>query len=55
MSDAAHSGHADFRDSGFARTAELDLEVWRHFAEMGGQDKNTMITTVSWLLTFAHR
>jgi len=35
------------------RTPELDLEVWKHFAEMGGTDKNTMIATVSWLLAFA--
>ena len=27
-----------------------DLEVWKHFAAMGGTDKNTMIVAVSWLL-----
>lgn len=35
------------------RSPEVDLEVWKHFAAMGGTDKNTMITTVSWLLPIA--
>lgn len=35
------------------RTADQDLECWKHFAAMGGTDKNTMITIVSWLLAFA--
>lgn len=35
------------------RTPQQDLEFWKHFAGMGGTDKNTMITIVSWLLAFA--
>jgi hypothetical protein len=35
------------------RDHEHDLELWKHFAGMGGTDKNTMITTVSWLLAFS--
>jgi hypothetical protein len=32
---------------------QRDLEVWKHFADMGGTDKNTMIVAVSWLLGLA--
>jgi hypothetical protein len=32
---------------------DRDLEVWKHFAGMGGTDKNTMILVVSWLLGLA--
>lgn len=32
------------------RPPELDLELWKHFAGMGGIDKNTMITIESILL-----
>jgi hypothetical protein len=52
MSDAALSD-AHAQDEAEQRRPELDLEVWKHFAGMGGTDKNTMITTVSWLLAFA--
>lgn len=52
MSDSAFS---DAYSQGKAeeRQPDLDLEVWKHFAGVGGTDKNTMITTVSWLLAFA--
>jgi hypothetical protein len=29
------------------------LELWRHFADVGRADKNTMVTVTSWLLTFS--
>jgi hypothetical protein len=35
------------------RSPDQDLELWKHFAGMGGTDKNTMVTIVSWLLAFA--
>jgi hypothetical protein len=50
MSDAAPpDAHAQDE----AEERSRDLELWKHFAGMGGTDKNTMITTVSWLLAFA--
>ena len=48
LSRPAPSDHA----SGH-RNDDVDLELWKHFARMGGIDKNTMITTVSWLLALA--
>jgi hypothetical protein len=52
MSDAAVSD-AHAQDDTEEREPDLELELWKHFAGMGGADKNTMITTVSWLLAFA--
>lgn len=52
MSDSELSD-AHAKDEAAERPPDLDLEVWKHFAGMGGTDKNTMITTVSWLLAFA--
>ncbi|HWB41310.1 MAG TPA: hypothetical protein VG500_08635 [Gemmatimonadales bacterium] len=36
-----------------ARTEEQDLELWKHFAGFGGEDKNRMVTIASWLLGFS--
>ena len=35
------------------RDTASDLELWKHFAATGAADKNTMISSVSWLLGFA--
>ena len=51
MSDATLSD-THVRDEAEERSLDRDLQVWKHFAGMGGTDKNTMITTVSWLLAF---
>jgi hypothetical protein len=32
------------------RSEELDLELWKHHANFGGEDKNRMVTIASWLL-----
>jgi hypothetical protein len=29
------------------------VELWQHFADVGREDKNTMVTVTSWLLTFS--
>ena len=52
MSDATLLD-AHFRDEAEERSLDHDLQVWKYFAGMGGTDKNTMITTVSWLLAFS--
>jgi hypothetical protein len=55
------TGRASPNKSMFDRTADQDLELWRHFAGFGGEDKNRMVTVTSWLLgfsytlTFSHR
>lgn len=53
MADAQVPGGTPGQNEAEERPPHLDLEVWKHFAGMGGTDKNTMITTVSWLLAFA--
>jgi hypothetical protein len=35
---------------GRERSPDQDLELWKHYASFGGQDKNTMVTIASWLL-----
>lgn len=35
------------------RTAEDDLELWKHYASFGGEDKNRMVLIASWLLGFS--
>jgi hypothetical protein len=52
MSDDTIPGRTDAQDE-LERARARDLEFWKHFAGMGGTDKNTMITTASWLLAFA--
>ncbi len=37
-------------DSVFARDPKSDLELWKHYASFGGEDKNRMVTINSWLL-----
>ncbi len=39
------SSHTEAR-----RTAEQDLELWKHHATFGGEDKNRMVTIASWFL-----
>ena len=34
-------------------TPDQALEAWKHFASVGGADKNTMVTVASWLLGFS--
>jgi hypothetical protein len=53
MADAVPSDRAVKHDEAAQQSLDRDLELWKHFAGMGGTDKNTMITTVSWLLAFA--
>jgi hypothetical protein len=53
MPDDSVAAGADEPRQHSNRNAELDLELWKHFAGMGGTDKSTMITTVSWLLGLA--
>lgn len=53
MSQTLHSDATRGQHNADERKPEYDLELWKHFAGMGGTDKNTMITTVSWLLAFA--
>jgi hypothetical protein len=53
MSDSVPSDDACAKEKAGNRGPEHDLEVWKYFAGMGGTDKNTMITTVSWHLAFA--
>ena len=40
-------------NSNQASTNAQALDLWRHFAGLGGADKNTMVTVTSWLLTFS--
>jgi hypothetical protein len=35
------------------RAVEHDLELWKHYAAIGGEDKNRMATIASWLLGFS--
>lgn len=53
MADPVLSGSTARQDEPAQQCPDRDLEIWKHFAGMGGTDKNTMITTVSWLLAFA--
>lgn len=34
----------------YGRSAEEDLEIWKHFASFGGEDKNRMVTIATSLL-----
>jgi hypothetical protein len=53
MSDAMQSDEVNYQHDTVPEARDFDLEVWKHFAEMGSKDKNTMITVVPWLLAFA--
>lgn len=35
------------------RNHDHDLELWKHFASFGGEDKNRMVTIASWLFGFS--
>jgi hypothetical protein len=34
----------------FRRSLEADLELWKHHASFGGEDKNRMVSIATWLL-----
>lgn len=34
----------------YYRSSSDDLELWKHFASFGGEDKNRMVTIVIWIL-----
>lgn len=44
--DMNHSGH----DNGDQRSTSNYLELWKHYAAFGGEDKNRMVTIASYLL-----
>jgi hypothetical protein len=46
MDEPELSKNEDFR----GRESEHDLEIWRHRAGVGGEDKNRMVVIASWLL-----
>jgi hypothetical protein len=45
--DKCQAGHH------YERTVDQDIELWKHHASIGGQDKDRMVTIVSWLLGFS--
>jgi hypothetical protein len=53
MADSPVSATSGTANNETQQCSDRDLEIWKHFAAMGGNDKNTMITTVSWLLAFS--
>ena len=34
----------------YGRKPDQDLELWKHHASFGGEDKNRMVTVSTWLL-----
>ena len=34
----------------YGRESEQDLELWKHHASFGGEDKNRMVIVSTWLL-----
>jgi hypothetical protein len=50
MPENVTSGVAGTQNEHQQQVQDHDFESWKHFAGMGGTDKNTIITTVSWLL-----
>jgi hypothetical protein len=37
----------------YRRSSAQDLELWKHHASFGGEDKNRMVTITTWLLGFS--
>jgi hypothetical protein len=35
------------------RSEALEMELWKHHAAFGGEDKNRMVGIATWLLTFS--
>ncbi len=47
------SPHPSPADHFSGRNRDQDLELWKHHASTGGDDKSKMVTVASWLLGFA--
>ena len=45
--------NSESRKADSAGTADHAFEAWKHFASVGGADKNTMVNVASWLLGFS--
>src|SRR5438128_2068543 len=53
MAHEEFSEKAGKQESHWGRKLEQDLELWKHFATFGGEDKNIMVAVVSWILGFS--
>jgi hypothetical protein len=51
--DGSNFSRAAGGDQFYGRTPDQDLELWKHYAAFGGEDKNRMVAIASWLLGFS--